>query len=881
MNPTFPRRQTKTIWVAVLLGVFIFCLSSVSAWSNNTFNNSLTSENLTFTGNQNITRWLSIPQNTILTKGFLNFSGYSNGQVANENITLVNGLGLPNPSHPNLFILNGELWMVLGRGAQGYLWNGTGWQTNSSITNGWSGEYPNTFNKSATEIWSISGSHIGGNYLGTSWNGTGWQTNATIINGLVGGGSQRKVTTFNMGSSTWLISSDFSGVIDGYLWNGTGWNVSSYITNGIAGRQTAAPFVFYDDFSSNYYLLVGGQSGGFSGYTWNDTSWESSSIVAQGLTATSFITSSSIVKYQDKYWAVTGANGGGTKGFYLTPIYINNSSLTIANSQAWNYSGTFNKTNNRTNNLASFINQYLGTCSYVGGYCYVPFTFHSDTAGILQYSDLLFNNEGILENSQTYNSSTYETSSEQFIFNFTYQSSLYVSTVANLIYNGTEYLSDVSCSNGLCLAVKTIDIPTVNSGTGSQLKYFNWNITLYDLNGNASSYSSEVKQQNVSEIFFQTCGGAVTAKTLNFTAYDEQNLTRINPFKHLATYNYWLGNGSVYKNSSFSDTSIAERVICISPQNETFKANAIIEYDEASGTNYTQRNYYFNNAQFTNLSQSINLYLLKSTEATSFILYVRDLTLLPIEDAFIFVQRYYPADDSYKTVQIVRTNAEGKSVGFFETETADYKFIIIKDGEVIYSSELQKIFPQSVPYTLTFTIGGDAVAPWESYEGISNLYSLLTFNETTKIVSYVYVDTSGSLTTGRLIVEKVNGATSNTLICNVSSSQPSGTLSCNVSAYEGNILAKTWISRSPAVLDQVKNFLISTLKAVTSKYLVVFYFFLIMLAGFIGIWNPSASIVLINAIGIIFYMIGLFPFSAIWIWAMLGVSVYLLWEINT
>jgi len=41
--------------------VLLFSLTFVLAWSTTTFNNSLTQENLTFTKNENITRYLAIP----------------------------------------------------------------------------------------------------------------------------------------------------------------------------------------------------------------------------------------------------------------------------------------------------------------------------------------------------------------------------------------------------------------------------------------------------------------------------------------------------------------------------------------------------------------------------------------------------------------------------------------------------------------------------------------------------------------------------------------------------------------------------------------------------------------------------------------------------
>lgn len=59
-----------------LLISFVFLLSCVSAWSNTTFNNSLAAENLTFIGSEDITRYLSIPDDTTgITEAYLNLSG--------------------------------------------------------------------------------------------------------------------------------------------------------------------------------------------------------------------------------------------------------------------------------------------------------------------------------------------------------------------------------------------------------------------------------------------------------------------------------------------------------------------------------------------------------------------------------------------------------------------------------------------------------------------------------------------------------------------------------------------------------------------------------------------------------------------------------------
>ena len=71
-------------------------------------------------------------------------------------------------------------------------------------------------------------------------------------------------------------------------------------------------------------------------------------------------------------------------------IKINNPYLEVGDVDGdyeWSYSGEFNLTQS-TGDLSSAINSYLLFCTADSiGYCTVPFLFHSDTAGILQYSN--------------------------------------------------------------------------------------------------------------------------------------------------------------------------------------------------------------------------------------------------------------------------------------------------------------------------------------------------------------------------------------------------------------------------------------------------------------------------------------------------------------
>jgi len=95
-------------------------------------------------------------------------------------------------------------------------------------------------------------------------------------------------------------------------------------------------------------------------------------------------------------WVAGGTCSGQTYFDNVTlnnvdKISINNPYLEVGVADGdyeWSYSGEFNLKQN-TEDLSSSINFYLSTCTEDSeGYCTIPFLFHSDTMGILQYSNL-------------------------------------------------------------------------------------------------------------------------------------------------------------------------------------------------------------------------------------------------------------------------------------------------------------------------------------------------------------------------------------------------------------------------------------------------------------------------------------------------------------
>jgi len=292
---------------------------------------------------------------------------------------------------------------------------------------------------------------------------------------------------------------------------------------------------------------------------------------------------------------------------------------------------------------------------------------------------------------------------------------------------GTLYDATTSCSAGLCNIYSNINIPLITSGESVNRTAY-WNITVYD-GTNSYSFNTEDEsfQQNVTRIHLEECGGIYTTPTVNFTAYYETNLTRINPFYITGTFDTWLGSGSIYRTSSFNEASTADLKLCITPTDRTQYSNAHIEYKfDNENITFIPRNYFFQNKSLTNVSEEINLFLLEAEDSTSFIIKVQDQKLSPVAEALVYIQKYYPSDGTYRTVQIARTDSNGETLGFYETETTDYKHIIIKNGVTLLETTQQKVVGKSVPYTLTFTIGQALGYPWTSFE-ITQCFTNLTF----------------------------------------------------------------------------------------------------------------------------------------------------------
>ena len=476
---------------------------------------------------------------------------------------------------------------------------------------------------------------------------------------------------------------------------------------------------------------------------------------------------------------------------------------------------------------------------------------------------------GLNQNAVTFNASTIETSLEAFKLNITLPSSVSLIS-ARLFYNNTYYPSTKTTSGLNTLFDNILSIPSTTSQVN---KTFFW-----ELNLDGTLFNTTNNNQIVNTLNLGVCSGSTNVRVFNFTSALETNLTRVNPYSFEGTFDYFIGDGSTVKSVSISNTSIAEVSLCVSDISKNINLDAEISYGfEGVNLSLVSRKYFFQDAVITNSTQNITLLLLDSEDATTFILKVLDNSVQPVADALISILRYYPGEGIFRTVQIAKTDSTGQTVGFYEAETVTYKHIITKNGVVLLDTGQGGIVVgQSIPFTLTFTVGDSLVASWTYLNANSTILTSLSYNKTSELVTFSYIDPTGSANLGRLHVYQ-DSLSNNTVttICDTPTTGSSATINCNMSGQSGTFVAKGYVTTSTN-LQKVISFILETARAIFDKTGAFMGWLILITVAMSVLWNPSVGVVLINVAIIFLGVIGLLVFSPIAYFSLIGISIILL-----
>lgn len=499
--------------------IILFC-SIVLGLTISNFDSQSDSFNVTFTGNQNSTINLTIYKDANITNATFSISG-NNIQINLSDYSSNNSLSLTSSENARDFYISPD-------GLRLYLTNGTylqqyncsdSWNISSCIDTGslldieteldtfpnvfFSGVY---FKEDGTEFW-VYGStqrRVYGFNCSTPWDLSTCTDQAETIG----------MSTYREG---FYVSPDGKNVYTTDLENNllvqqtcvNSWSISSCwdypLGSSIPMQSDSSTDIFWEEDGREMYELRSPISGDYIIYkyscskAWNITTCDYTNnyinITGDEYPEYLFFKDDMtnlylISKTNDKLYQYSNE---GYTGTHPTNPYIS-----LNNTQIWNYTEEFN-TSEQTSDFSSTLNMALNSgncdcegCSLSGNNCTIPFTFHSDTIGVLEVSNLNITwNESINPNV-----TIVQPIGEKDSTNISYN----VSVTDNHLLNTCKYW----VTRGASLEVSNTTVTCSDSTTGTL--YVSSVGTNYTFHFYAEDYSGNI---NISTSNFSTSSGAV------------------------------------------------------------------------------------------------------------------------------------------------------------------------------------------------------------------------------------------------------------------------------------------------------------------------------------------------------------------------------------
>ena len=335
------------------------------------------------------------------------------------------------------------------------------------------------------------------------------------------------------------------------------------------------------------------------------------------------------------------------------------------------------------------------------------------------------------QNSLVYNSTTYETQTENYVLNI---SSDGLQTVtASLMYNGTEYTSTKTGDDE-----EMIFTNTITHGTNGQgYKNFYWKI-----NYGAEEVHSTTNHQWLNSTTFNICNASLTIPYINFSFIDEETLLNINATIDTSTWTYYLGSGTETKSLSFSNTTANDNyAFCLDPETEILHNTRELQY---ASTGYPQRKYSAS-SDLTNATTNTTLYLLASGDGIYSNINVIDQTITNVVGASVTAERQF---SGVWTVVEQETTDDSGSVTMWLNPNYDHRFTFTADD---CTGTTTTIRPTQSLYTQQLSCATEDGEYTSQYKGINYVLSprpgtflledtveTFTFNITANLSNLIY-----------------------------------------------------------------------------------------------------------------------------------------------
>jgi hypothetical protein len=388
---------------------------------------------------------------------------------------------------------------------------------------------------------------------------------------------------------------------------------------------------------------------------------------------------------------------------------------------------------------------------------------------------------------------------------------------------------------------KIIDVPlTEGYYTNSTYNFF-WNF----IYSNGIEQNTTILTQNVFHIFLSKCNSTYTTNALNFIVKDEKTNELVNS-TFGADFHFWFGSGSIYKNYTISNSSYSNssHSFCISPSSYTFKTDMDAEY---TSTDYFDRTRHLRTAQINNNTNNITLYLLNNSLGIKFFFKLQQ-ELTPLSNAIITIDKQEVGNNTFKTIGIRESDSIGNFIEYLELDKI-HKFYITKNLVLIDIKEITSSCT-ATPCEKIINVYLETSNVWNSYYDVyANAISYnISFDPTSKIITFTFVDLTGLAKYFRLQVNKISYNETGQIICNNSIYTTAGSLNCNLTGHNGDFITKVYISKSPEIIITTFYSTIKAIKDIVGSEGLLFTLVLIIVVGLVGAWNPVVGIILVTLV---------------------------------
>lgn len=556
--------------------------------------------------------------------------------------------------------------------------------------------------------------------------------------------------------------------------------------------------------------------------------------------------------------------------------------------------------NNPSNNFSlnySIVDSHIDSCWYNYNYtnfsvlCNANSTFiYNGQKNLTLYANDTYGNTNItytswdysfIENNRTFNNPVISGTFQQFnlsVYLTTYPSYPY------LVYNNTSHLGTITSLGGNnYLISNSLNVPTITTQTNFT---FYWSIT--DSNNNITNTSSSTQNVNILQIDNCTLYNNLL---FNFTLRDEDTQVIIDGLAQNSSINL---NINVYDsisnsllgtvNQSYYRNSNPKFCIGNSLINSSTYITGLVEYQ---ADNYVHEFYYLSNFQIVGTYFNINLFDLLISRSQEFLITYKNSNFLPAEGILVYVTRNYINENTFKTVEVAKTDNNGQALVHLVLADVIYTFIFVDSNTNQVLSTLSNYVPfcENIA-TGQCTINSNAFQTSSNIDDYSTLGGITfnqNFNQTNRSITLTFTSLNGSSIVNSTIILYNNFG--NNTICSNQLNSPSGTIICNIPMTYGNASFLASVYSNGLLISEETYSIIQDPTSIYGVEGVLFAILIIITLSMIFITSPIGIIIGAMVGLIISGVLGLlvtgsvFGKGSIIIWAIISAG-FLIWKIN-